>query len=417
MRLLLALPLCILASSAWAQSCSSRTYTTESGYVGCVGATYSVTAGQLDGTATTADAYSRYQWAMRQLMDGETYDDLFSDAPNDVIVALIDSRGPGPEASGIHNDLVGAYVMDGSNVSGWNFVDGNADTSFTWDTLSPTDGNGHGLCAASIIAGRHNSGPNSGMAGVFARAKILPIRTDLAHLAAAIDYAVSEGASVIHIAGFVTSYTSGVSLDYMYYFPDLYGSFPPRRTLWDTTDRDHYVGIFRDIAASLEAADDAHVIVTTPMGNWAGQITTSFMASRPEVIAVGASNINGEVSPHNSWSWNIDVFAPGGDRRSTSLPVTLPSNILAYDVNANADDPLCAVGNTQYSFGTLTSFAAPHVAGAAAIIKSYLPNADTRTARRLLRAASKTPLSDLNVMQATGGVLSLKLLKAAIDAE
>lgn len=93
-------------------------------------------------------------------------------------------------------------------------------------------------------------------------------------------------------------------------------------------------------------------------------------------------------------------------RRSTNLDIDIPS-----DIFSNADDPLCAAGVDEYSFGTLTSFAAPHVVGAAAIIKSYLPGTNTREARLLLWDASVAPTPNLNPLQAIGGVLSLKKLR------
>lgn len=187
--------ICAAAGNAFAQ-CGTKNYTNEADYVACTSA-YSAAPTNLDGTPSTADALSRYQWNMRSLLEGESYASLFSDAPNDVIVAVI-GEWPGHQN---HPDLVNVYL------TGINTIEGGTVTSPSWDGLDPTRGNAHDQCAAGIIAAEHNS---QGMAGVFHRAKILPIRSSWQGLPIAINAAVANGAKVIHIAGYaIHDYDSG----------------------------------------------------------------------------------------------------------------------------------------------------------------------------------------------------------------
>ena len=126
----------------------------------------------------------------------------------------------------------------------------------------------------------------------------------------------------------------------------------------------------------------------------------------------GASNVLGEASPHNSGSYRYDLFAPGGERRSASVGISTPFGVWQYGADANADDILCCVGSQAYCFLTLGSAAAPHTAAAAAIAKSYLPDASPEVVRRLLvKSTQPFTTPNLTVSQAAGGVLSLKKLK------
>ena len=406
MRFMIALLAAILFSGPAFASCYTKSFTNEADYIACVGVSpYTVAGSAVDGAATTGDPHSRYQWAMRQLFEGDSYSTHYADAPRDVIVAVFDNQGPG----NAHADLTGKIL------TGWNFVTATSVTTNTWDGLAPASGNGHGLCLTSIIAANHDE---IGMAGVFDRAKILPVVTDLANLDEAIDYAVSEGAEVIDIGGWATTYSGGVSVDeFYYYMNDLYVPYGSRKAFLLTSDRDLYSGYFRDIRRALRDAERAGVAVVAPIGNTNGRAMQHFLASRSEVIAVSASNINGEVSPFNSINLSVQTFAPGGDRRTTSFPLTLPGDITAYDpISSNGDDPLCATGTNTYSFGAGSSFAHPYVAGAIAIIKSYQPTATTADVRCYLSKATNNPTPNMNVLQGVAGVLSLKKLRPLLNA-
>lgn len=401
--LLLASAICATA----AMNCNTRSVPSPSGFEACVSPDYNPAFSLLDGAASTADAYSRFQWNMRQVLEGEQYTTLFSDAPRDVKVAVIDQY-PGSQG---HPDLVNRYE------TGINLVEGGTNTNPpSWDGTAL--GTSHGQCVASVIAAEHNS---IGVAGVFARARIIPIRASVSTLPAAIDAAVAAGAEVIHIAGFATAFQYE---DYFVY-PN-YDAWPP--TYWPLRwmmkdvataiiEKGHMVAI-RD--AIERAVWDHNVVISTVVGNWSGADATVLMPSIHETIAAGATNVLGEPSPFNTNNYYTTLLAPGGDRRvgGNGTPADgWPPDFWGPTYGTNVDDILCASGPTKYRWGSGGSFAGPHLAAAAAIIKSYIPNATAQDVRRLLVRSRQPIMLNLHMMQSTGGMLSLKRLKAAILAE
>lgn len=406
--ILMALP----ASAA--MTCNTRSSPDAAVYTNCVSADYVVTNAQVDSTASTADAYSRYQWPMRQILEGETYASVLGDAPRDVKVAVIDVY-PGSQG---HPDLAGVYE------TGINTVEGGTNTNPpVWDGIVPTSSNAHGQCAASVIAAQHNS---IGTAGVFARARIIPVRASLATIDEAIDLAVAQGAEVIHIAGMAAVndafWPAPNDPQYQLYplWPDYYApNVNPLRFMARTpASSAHENGMLKDFSDAIERAVwDHNVIVTTVVGNWEGRAASVFHASLHETVVGAAVNVLGEPSPFNANNYYTTMLAPGGDRRVNTLSVSLPSDVMTGGQTADADDVMCAIGPNKYGFGSGGSFSGPHLAGAAAIIKSYLPDATAEDVRRLLRRSAQPITNNLHVLQSVGGMLSLKRLKAAIVSE
>lgn len=395
-RILFGMLLFVSVLNAHGQSCGTKNYLNAVDYVACTSA-LSAAPTNLDGTPSTSDAFSRYQWNMRALLEGESYSSLFSDAPADVTVAVI---GEWPGHMG-HPDLVNTYL------TGINTIEGGTVTSPTWDGQVPTVGNAHDQCAAGIIAAEHNS---VGMAGVFHRARILPIRASWLGLPLAISSAVAAGAKVIHIAGYaLQDEISGVSQRRNQMFLEHPGGMV-RPAYSDTTYRDSLLPTLNAMRLAIEAANEAGVVIVKGVRNDAGLIMTDFIASRKQVIAVGATNAHDEISAYNATSYSYEIFAPGGDRREFAWGAI--AGITAPIYEANLDDPMCPMGPSGYSFLTLGSAAAPHVAAAAAIVKSYKPTATVEEVRRLLQKSTRAVRPNLNVLQSLGGLLSLKKLKA-----
>ncbi|MDX6667639.1 MAG: hypothetical protein QOK04_1019, partial [Solirubrobacteraceae bacterium] len=179
--------------------------------------------------------------------------------------------------NGIDDDGNG-YVDD---VHGYDFVAGDGD---------PTDELGHGTEVAGVIAARGGNG--LGIAGVAWRARIMPLRVldsqDRASstaMAAAIRYAVANGARIVN-----------VSLN----------------------------GDARSAAVeeAIVAARAAGVLVVASAGNDARDLDTnpSYPASYGEdnVIVVGSSGRRGAISPFsNRGARTLDLLAPGEDILST----------------------------------------------------------------------------------------------------
>lgn len=101
----------------------------------------------------------------------------------------------------------------------------------------------------------------------------------------------------------------------------------------------------------------AGIAVIAAAGNNAYTTAVSYPACIPEVIAVANSMNTDELNNSSNWGSQIDIAAPG-------------TGILSSDSrDANGSS------NTAYSLNTGTSMAAPHVAGAFAVIRSVVPTA------------------------------------------
>lgn len=193
--------------------------------------------------------------------------------------------------------------------------------SFVPGTDSAADDNGHGTHVAGTIAQTTNNG--IGVAGVAPEATILPVKVLSAFgsgsseaIAAGIDYAVDEGADVINLS--------------------LGG------------------GYSAVIHTAVRKARAEGVLVIAAAGN-SGRRGVSWPGALPEAIGVSATGPDGDLAPYSSWGPGVDIAAPGGDKRVTNGGVL--------------QDTIAPSGHA-YTELQGTSMAAPHVAGAAAVLLS-----------------------------------------------
>ncbi|MEU5783721.1 S8 family serine peptidase [Micromonospora lupini] len=177
------------------------------------------------------------------------------------------------------------------------------------------DSNSHGTSMAGLIAAHGRAG-DTGALGIAPRSKILPIMASSSDnfgeaddLAAAIEYASSEGAQVISIS-------SG-------------GASTPR------------------LVRAVETAIAANILIVAAAGNVPNQ-PLSYPASEEDVITVGGVDRLGRHAAFSATGQEVDVVAPAVDIYSTSY-------------------------GGKYSKGTGTSSATAIVAGAAALIRSKYP--------------------------------------------
>lgn len=108
------------------------------------------------------------------------------------------------------------------------------------------------------------------------------------------------------------------------------------------------------------------------------------------IISVAATDANDSLTPFSNYGVrSIDIAAPGIDIFSTSL-------------------------NNGYDYQSGTSMAAPHVAGAAALLKSYIPDLTSLEIKDIiLSSASKSRNLEGKVL--TGGILNVNaMLETAI---
>lgn len=216
------------------------------------------------------------------------------------------------------------YVDD---VNGWDFRDEDA------SSLTGTPIHWHGTFTASIIAAR--PGPNAAV-GIAPGVRLMDLRfldsknlfytNDWGKLARAVDYAVKNGAQIINLS--------------------IYASFKPPTVVED----------------SLRRAAQKSVIVVGIAGNDATP-QVSYPGKYASVLAVSATTETGQFAPFSNYGAEVLLAAPG-DRITALLP-----------------------GGTS---GTRsgTSFAAPHVAGALALLLSLAPPVSPAEAIAALEASA-----------------------------
>ncbi len=255
----------------------------------------------------------------------------------------------------------GAGDADGNGLAGdchgWNYYSGTAD-------LDNGGGSGasHGTAVAGTAAARVGNGV--GAAGLAPAAQVMPlvigrgntVNMELASIA--IRYAADHGADVVN-----ASFGGPVS-------------GPPLARL----------------RAAVQYAETRDVLVVAAAGNAASDIdavpTYPASLTEPNVITAGSSTATDAVAAHsNTGAVGVDLFAPG-------LHVYTTHN----------------EGNWAYYSGT--SFAAPMVAGAAALHRSLDPTSTAASLRtELMDAATRLPA--FAGRSASGGRLSTESLATA----
>ena len=128
------------------------------------------------------------------------------------------------------------------------------------------------------------------------------------------------------------------------------------------------------LSEAIETAEDAGVVVVGAAGNSSLGLV-GFPASHPDVIAVSALDYADDLTWYSNYGSALSVSAPGGDLSADLNGDTLADGVLQETF----------VGGTfGYYFFEGTSMASPHVAGAAAILKSVAPGAQPGQIREAL---------------------------------
>jgi type VII secretion-associated serine protease mycosin len=191
--------------------------------------------------------------------------------------------------------------------------------------LPPNDGDGHGTAAAGIIAA--GTGNGVGIAGVAWDAKIRPVKVlddngngSDGKLVMGINWAVKVGARVINMS---------------------LGSEQPSSVLQD----------------AIQNAVAKGVLVVAAAGDTGTAEFPQYPAAYPEVLSVGATDGNGVLTSFSSTGPTIDIAAPG------------------FGITSTAPRALTPAGSSPYFIELAgTSFAAPIVAGVAALVRNKWPS-------------------------------------------
>ncbi len=205
--------------------------------------------------------------------------------------------------------------------------------------FDPSDHSGHGTHVAGTIAAVADNG--LGIAGVAWKARLMPLRVgftirtkagdtvgllEMDDIAAALVYAADQGADVVNMSF------------------GLAGEEPALLRL------------------ALKYAHNQGVVLVASAGNEGRDAAEVFPASNPYVICVGAAVSSDRRVYFSNWGGRVDLAAPGSDIVSLRGAGTL----LTGSGNLAGEDKL-------YIRASGTSMAAPHVAGAAALVLSKQP--------------------------------------------
>lgn len=237
---------------------------------------------------------------------------------------------------------------------------------FAANSPNLNDSSGHDTNAVGIMAAETNNLSNpQGIAGVSWGAQLMLFKIQYnSQAAAAVDFAVAHGAKVIEM-GFI------------------YGSSP---------------GSFSSdpLYLAIQRAASSGVVVVVPVGNGGlssntgnpGQdlSTLTFFAPAPaafrlpNMINVAAINSTGSLSSFSNFgATTVDLAAPGENITTTGT------------------------GHGYIDFAGGTSFAAPFVAGVAALVRSQHPEFTAQQVVQRILSTTK-PLSSLSGKTITGGI-------------
>ncbi|MFF2144679.1 type VII secretion-associated serine protease mycosin [Kitasatospora sp. NPDC058190] len=276
-----------------------------------------------------------------------------------VVVAVIDT---GVDEQ---NPQLAGKVLQGGNL----LV--NKETKQPVDGTSKIDPVGHGTKVAGIIAARKSD--RTGFVGLAPDAQIYSIRQN-----------DSEGNG--DVSSLVAAITEVVN-------NNKDSKKPPIRVINISQDvrgaGDAQFGGYQELKAAIQAAEDAGIVVVASSGN-DGKEGDTYPGAFPTVLAVGASDRNNERAPFSQYGSFVKVAAPGVDMLST-----VPGSGQCVDNG--------------------TSFAAPYVAGLAALLVGAHPKWTPAQVRAWIEQTAQRTERDPNRFTGWGVVDPVKAVATAPD--
>ena len=137
---------------------------------------------------------------------------------------------------------------------------------------------------------------------------------------------------------------------------------------------------------ALAYARHAGVLVVAASGN-AGADRVSFPASYLQAssgaasggLSVGASDVHGRRASFSNYGPNLSLVAPGTFDSGCAHGIigAIPSIAISFDTGTGCDATLFDTDGRRYAYANGTSFAAPEVAGVAALVWAAKPSLTT----------------------------------------
>jgi len=302
-------------------------------------------------TATPNDSLYANQWHYFEQTGGLNLESAWDTATgNGVVVAVLDT-GYLPHADLVDNLLPGVDMISTADVG--NDGDGrDADASDPgdWTTFFECgfgwpgyDSSWHGTHVAGTVAATTNN--STGVAGVAYNAKIVPVR----------------------VLGTCGGYTSDIADGIIWAAGGTVGNMPvnpnPAQVINLSLGGSGGCDSVTQNAINEARALGATVVVAA--GNSNADASNYSPASCNGVISVAATDRNGARAPYSNYGNVVDVAAPGGAQTFAGDPLGVLSTL-----NSGATTP----ANDIYEYYQGTSMAAPHVAGAAALLYEADPS-------------------------------------------
>ena len=304
------------------------------------------------------------QWALEKIAAAQAWDTCRGSG--EVVVAVIDTG-----VDYAHRDLAANAWRNEAEYNGLagvdddenGFVDDIWGYNFIYNNSEPMDDHGHGTHCAGIIAAVGNNGLD--VSGVCWQARIMAVKMlgfdgdgSAADGAVAVYYAVANGADIISCS---------------------WGGREPSALLGEAIAYAHSRGVLVVAAAGNEDTDDAF-----------------YPAVHTEVIAVaatGPSDRRWSASNYGAW---VDIAAPG-------------QGVLSLRPTSAASGLAGGMSTTELSG---TSMATPHIAGAAALLRSANPVLTNDELREMLLSTGDTIAS--GICNSNARVNVTRALEAAI---
>ena len=129
--------------------------------------------------------------------------------------------------------------------------------------------------------------------------------------------------------------------------------------------------------SAINAAVNAGTTVVVAAGNSNANASNFSPASCNNVISVAATSRQGSKASYSNFGSVVDVAAPGGDTRRVDAVLST--------INSGSRNP----GSQSYAFNQGTSMAAPHVAGAVALMKSIDDSLSPSNIENILEETSR----------------------------